>query len=531
MKRLEITSQRKRILGYANKSSKDVKCNPKKALAVDNSRNGTIACKDKSRAKDLLHPRNFKDQEVKSSRSMKSKSRRNVNKQCCRPTSKEVIENDNSGIKIDVKMRENEEHLIAEDSSGNFGSTSSSTQEEAILSSEPEVPPSTKSTQVGLSDALRCGMNSPSNNEERDLEINDFPNILALNGEGDDGNDRIAQEGSIKSSSKKEERPIDQPTEHQTSEGEDHEGETMDSDDKENALASDGYRDLNHKNQPYGRKIFGRQETHENRKKVTQTLDKNLKDGLPSAATGAFGIKYRKPKPTSPKPFRLRTQERGILKETNLERKIHFLAPQKESATVTRFKCENSHKRPDNGIQSNCNSDLLEGREKESEKNFQKSELKQSKTASICSRGQVRPKAATLTPQRRLKSTNQEPKCMITPPGYDKVCVSQKSENSSRKTESPSLQRQLVRQQGSTRKETSSCITPCQKLGVIRETSSKLSRANEAEKLGESETTTATKGTASASRSSSRGRRPVTIPKGPNFHGTHVPKSCIGKIV
>ncbi|XP_020530930.1 uncharacterized protein LOC18446883 isoform X1 [Amborella trichopoda] len=44
-----------------------------------------------------------------------------------------------------------------------------------------------------------------------------------------------------------------------------------------------------------------------------------------------YGAKYKKPKPTNPKPFRLRTDERGILKEANQERRLHLLATLKET--------------------------------------------------------------------------------------------------------------------------------------------------------------------------------------------------------
>jgi hypothetical protein len=40
---------------------------------------------------------------------------------------------------------------------------------------------------------------------------------------------------------------------------------------------------------------------------VNRVIGKTLKGGSIPAATGAQGVKYRKPKPTNPKPFRLRT--------------------------------------------------------------------------------------------------------------------------------------------------------------------------------------------------------------------------------
>ncbi|KAL7602447.1 hypothetical protein Lser_V15G24429 [Lactuca serriola] len=71
------------------------------------------------------------------------------------------------------------------------------------------------------------------------------------------------------------------------------------------------------KNQPLGNKILGKETLKKN--KVVQTA----RPALP---------KCKKPQPTSVKPFRLRTDERGILKEAILERKLNLPACEKEVA-------------------------------------------------------------------------------------------------------------------------------------------------------------------------------------------------------
>lgn len=100
---------------------------------------------------------------------------------------------------------------------------------------------------------------------------------------------------------------------------------------------------------------------------VAQPAEKFCKG---SAATGAPVVKLLKPKSTNPKPFRLRTdvicflmnqpvyiyfyqkhlftinsgfQERGILREANLERKNHAIAPQKEVAATTKLNSGDTH--------------------------------------------------------------------------------------------------------------------------------------------------------------------------------------------
>ncbi|XP_035834910.1 uncharacterized protein LOC110885324 isoform X3 [Helianthus annuus] len=84
---------------------------------------------------------------------------------------------------------------------------------------------------------------------------------------------------------------------------------------KENALnAQDNNRS---NNQLFGNKIVSNEIQKKN--KIVQTA-------------GPAVIKCKKPKPTNIKPFRLRTDERGVLKE---EKKFHFTVPEKEVAKDT----------------------------------------------------------------------------------------------------------------------------------------------------------------------------------------------------
>ncbi|XP_059647929.1 uncharacterized protein LOC132294181 [Cornus florida] len=562
MKKLEITSQRKRVLGYSYKSSKDIRRNPKKSLPLDPSGRQLNACKDKTRLKDSLHRQNLKDQEAKSLRGMKRESKGKFNNHCS-SVPKEMVEIDSSDMEIDVKSRDGstipssrinkhyelEEHLT------------NSTQEEAINSLE--APPSTENSDAVssddskearsseensdalLSDHSGGEMNTQSNSDERDLEENGLPKVQAPNGEGDEGSEGNDQEKKMKSSSEHALSSRDHLAENQPSEVAGHESEAMDSDDKENALvASDDNRNFDHNNNNNcGTKILGRQETSENTKKVVALMvEKNLKEGLTTTGASAQEVKYRKPKTTHPKPFRLRTDERGILKEANFERKNHFLAPQKEVAVVPKFSSGNSQKRQGgHDIQRNekcleqqkCGNDTHEGSEKELEENIQKVECK-SKSGLKISKGQVRPRISMLTPQRCSALTHQQSIPVISHLEDGKDSMSKKSENHRlRKTKSSSLERQLIRPQrvASTKKALISHMTLGQQLGVIKETSSTISRPKEAGKLSESCTPPATKAIASvaSSRVSSQRRRPATIPKKPNFHNVHVPKSCARK--
>ncbi|GFP88685.1 hypothetical protein PHJA_001012200 [Phtheirospermum japonicum] len=120
-----------------------------------------------------------------------------------------------------------------------------------------------------------------------------------------------------------------------SSEGERDENEFLDGDnDKENAAATDENRMHNENPKQNGRKVLAmNDQSGQVRKKVTQAQDRNLKESLISCSSTV--VKLKKPKATNPKPFRLRTDERGILKETKLERRPEHVAPQTQSVTLS----------------------------------------------------------------------------------------------------------------------------------------------------------------------------------------------------
>ncbi|KAJ0879929.1 hypothetical protein HanRHA438_Chr10g0457151 [Helianthus annuus] len=180
---------------------------------------------------------------------------------------------------------------------------------------------------------------------------------------------------------------------------------------KENALnAQDNNRS---NNQLFGNKIVSNEIQKKN--KIVQTA-------------GPAVIKCKKPKPTNIKPFRLRTDERGVLKE---EKKFHFTVPEKEVAKDTCVK----------------------------KQTYRVAKNEKSNTV-----------------LRRPESSQQR-------------------SSASLRTRSPR----------------------CQQLGVI-ENSSKLT--SDVKVVGNK-----TRGV-SATRSTSRGKPTVTVAKEPNFHTSHLPRTC-----
>ncbi|KAL7236183.1 hypothetical protein ACSBR1_019446 [Camellia fascicularis] len=535
MRRLEITSQRKRILGYSNKSLKDIRRDPDKSLPLNPSRRKLSAYKDKSKAKELFRPPNCKEKGNKSLRCIEKGNKP------CNSMPQETVENDLSSMEIDMKSRDGlvlgssritegnacEEWLSTEKTSGNLD-TVNSTREEAVTCLE--VVPLTKNSDMVLLDASRGEMSTSSNSKEGSLEENDFPKFEENSEGGNESSEGIDKEGKTKASSEKRENLEDHSTESENLGVIGYEGEAVDSNDKENALASDG----NGCEASSGRKIFHKRETNEITKKVNQTQDKKLKEGLIVDTTGAQGVKYKKPKPTNPKPFRLRTDERGILKEANLERKMQALVPHKEIVAASMLPSRSLHKKHANEIQRNencleqrkCNHDTSESSGNELQKNHQKDEPKQSRTAS---EGQAYPKVATITPQRCSKSTQQKPKPITSRLEYGRDVTSQKLENSLRKTKSSSQHEQFISPKGVA--STKKAMACGKQLTVIKEISSTASRSEEAGEPSHSDISHANKpATSSASRSLSRGKSPLTIPKEPNFHNIHVPKCCARKV-
>ncbi|XP_010647983.1 uncharacterized protein LOC104878836 isoform X1 [Vitis vinifera] len=599
MKQLEITSQRKRVLGYSVKSSRDIERDPNKQLPSDTSRRKFGTRKVKSRVYDSLRLQNCKGREDKSSRCPKSKSKVEDLQKCKGSLPHEGVENDSSDMEIDEKPRDNsidgsslsctsksyenghekEPSQIAHSdvalSDTSKGDMNSNSEENNFSEFQTLSEEGTKSS--GGSDVdVKTESSSLSDSEDRVSEQKNMRQFQTQTGEGNESSGGSEHEEKKKSSSRKRRFLEDHPPKNQISEEAGHHNEDKESNDNENALTSDSeeaghnnevkeesdekenvsasndkennseamenddkenvsasddnshHRKLKSNKDHCERKLLGRHGVGGTMKKVTQLLDRTCKESFNPAAAGTQSVKC-KPKPTNPKPFRLRTDERGILKEAKLERRLHGLAPLKEITAVSRFPSVNSQRRNGVDIQRNekcpgqearCRSNTHDkGSEKEPEKITQN---QPTKTACKNSKGKVEPRIDTVTPQRQTVFKCPEPYLMTPPLKSDKEDAPQ---SSSRKTKSSLLQKKLVRPQGIA----SSSLMKTVQLGVIKETSSTISAPKEARKPWERSVISATKAP-SATRSSSRGRRPTTIPKEPNFHSIHTPKSCTRKL-
>ncbi|BFG42225.1 hypothetical protein CerSpe_284990 [Prunus speciosa] len=488
MKKLEITSGNKHVLGY------------NKPLPLDTSRKQFRGREVKSRVFDSLHSKNCKGQEAKS---VKRKNKETDLKQCCDPVPHEgVNDNDSTDMEADEKSRNGT--LEGFSLSGTAKSSGVNGDEQCMGTGKTSEPPLGENQLEVLSETSKGDPTSLSSSKDRDSEENDDKENAK------DGNGPVEK---LKLSSEKantvENMHKDDDKENGlASDNPENENEAFESDDKENNKASHENRDLD-TNGHSKRKNLGKHDPSKNSQKVNQA-DKTKKESSTSAATNAQGMKNRKPKSTNPKPFRFRTDERGMLKEATSDKKVH--APLKEITLVKLPGAKPINKQNVIQMTKNClgQSDNENDTQGSSEKRFdRRTQLDENgkKGAKKTSKRNFERNLSVVTQQNET--------------GQDRIQKPDKE-----RTKSPMVQKKFVRPRGADstgRKAMVSPKTPCQ-LSVIKETPwTNIRPKKAANPCSASPATNCT-----PSRSLSRGRRPATIPKEPHFHSIHVPKSCTG---
>ncbi|KAB2602687.1 hypothetical protein D8674_003692 [Pyrus ussuriensis x Pyrus communis] len=442
MKKLEITSGKKHVLGY------------NKLLPLDTSRKQFRGREVKSRVFDSLRSNNCKGQEAKT---LKRKNmEKDLRQHCDAAPREEVDDNDSSDMEVDQKSREGALE----------GFSMSATSQSGRLNGENQVEI--------LSETLNGDTTSLSGSEEKDSKEN-YNKENANNGNG------YEEKTKLRSEKRSTLEQVD------------------DDDDKENNTASEENRGLNITDHST-RINLGKHDASKNSQKVNQA-DKIPKESSTSAASNAQGVKYRKLKSTNPKPFRFRTNERGMLKEATSEKKVH--APLKEIALVGTPGAKSTSKHQ-NVIQitKNClgQSEHENDTQGRCEKRLdRRTRLKENgmKGATCLKTPKVdfERKASVVTPLRRKVST------------YEKASP-EREHKSKERTKSPKVQQRSVTRRGadsSRKKAVVSSRTPCQ-LSVIKETSSRKIRPKKA--VAPCSASPATKGSGSSpSRSFVKGTK------------------------
>nr|DAD48239.1 TPA_asm: hypothetical protein HUJ06_018176 [Nelumbo nucifera] len=533
MKNLALSSQRKHASPHSCViPSRYRTYNPKKALPPSDQSKARSARKVISRDKVSSVYRDYKGQQANSSR-LKSQTKGNLQNNH-EPLPPEQVDNDSSDMEIDGKSRDGSLEVFS--LSGGSGSQESNVREGNLTSTEnsgnsrsaatcsipeelggtSEKSPIMKNLPLVLTNAQSCEASSISTSE-KDLKQKDPPLSPTLKAKGESGHEEVIIRCKPQDGMDSEDLSI-----HQTSNGAG-DKEAVESDDKENDLSSDNNRKLNINSDHSERKILGRHnEACQNHHKVTQVTGKKSNGCSVSVTAGTQGVKYKKTKLTNPKPFRLRTDERGILKEANLERRLNFLPPLKGITTVPSVTIVSAQRRHGQGDelqneksqkQRKHENFALEGNKNQTDRNVQKIQLQGMKPAYH--------NTSNLSAETKMAS--------IVPKLEDgREVTAQNPKSRTKQAMSPSVQQQRIRTQrvASLMKKTTSLASTNQ-LNITKETSKIVSQPKAAAESIETSTTSAKAG---AVGSSTRGRRHATIPKEPNFHNIHIPKSCTKKL-
>ncbi|XP_054789377.1 uncharacterized protein LOC129294935 isoform X2 [Prosopis cineraria] len=251
-------------------------------------------------------------------------------------------------------------------------------------------------------------------------------------------------------------------------------------------------------------------------------LRKKQKKPTSNATTGSKVVKYRKLRPTNPKPFKLRTDERGILKEANLEKKP--LSPLKETTakggkTMRKRVIQRNEQDSDNNSCEDRTNHATEG------------DKSVSIQCSVLGNSNMEVNRLYATPQRRDGPKFQKPIDTAERP-KQREKAAQKLDDNFKRT-SHMTQPKLVRPRSalSRKKENGLFVTPGkQHLSAIDENSSN-PKPKEAAKAGNNSDSSRSKVCSANSSSRSRPRKTIlTVPKEPNFQSLHVPKSCTKKM-
>ncbi|XP_010434737.1 PREDICTED: uncharacterized protein LOC104718655 [Camelina sativa] len=218
-------------------------------------------------------------------------------------------------------------------------------------------------------------------------------------------------------------------------------------DNKENSSALDNNRKVDQATYPLLRKkVFGKKENFKTTQKVMTAADKCFNGKTVSACTR---VKYTKPKLTNPKPFRLRTDERQILKEAHTEKKPQCTLAKEETASIMGFHGEN-----------------------------------------------LGPKHQPVRVEKNITSRLKAPR------GTSTTLVSENMINSKRVA--LGRKKQVARKGVETVKETSQVNGESKEVAIINKPAVCAIASGE--------------------------KRHATVPKGPNFHSIHIPKSCTKRV-
>ncbi|CAK8530386.1 unnamed protein product [Lathyrus sativus] len=225
---------------------------------------------------------------------------------------------------------------------------------------------------------------------------------------------------------------------------------------------------------------------------------KIYKKSTPTTA-GSHVVKYRKLKPTNPKPFKFRTDERGILKEANLEKKI--TSPSTDTTAKDDKAAIRKHKNKNQTYMSQSDRD-----------NYSNCDEKSHKTA------QSDQDSYSSWDVKSHKTTQRHQTGNIHSDNNSNSKVNHKlSAKTPQRNAGAKLQKNIVLDENFNRKSKMMQHDGVRPLSVLSRKKEKVALVKPKETAKSSKHDDAT---------CLQGRRALTVPKEPKFHSIHVPKSC-----
>ncbi|KAI5448274.1 uncharacterized protein LOC127083643 [Lathyrus oleraceus] len=230
---------------------------------------------------------------------------------------------------------------------------------------------------------------------------------------------------------------------------------------------------------------------------------KIYKKSTPTTA-GSQVVKYRKLKPTNPKPFKFRTDERGILKEANLEKKI--TSPLKDTMAKDDKAAIRKYKNKNETYMSQSDRDNYSNWDEKSHKTAQSDQDSYSSWDEKSHKTTQRHQSGNIHSDNNSNSEVNHKLSAKTPqvnPGAKLQKNVVLDENFKRKSK--------MMQHG---------VRP---LSVLSRKKDKVAVVKPSDIVKPKETAKSSK---HDDATCLQGRRALTVPKEPKFHSIHVPKSC-----
>ncbi|XP_038887894.1 uncharacterized protein LOC120077873 isoform X2 [Benincasa hispida] len=551
MKKLEITGAKKNVLGDEKNALGDGQSLPQDVLKKK-FRGREV----KSRVFDSLRTHSSKCQDVKSVRALKRRSKeKKIKPSLPDHVAQKIVDEDTSDMDIDVKSRQVSMQgcSLSISSKSNEGNPDelSRTEDPDSLSKDSNVT-SISNSEERFSEksdlkVVLCEVEDEKNqeyyHEERVkpgaselLESDDKENAAEINeGNREEKALQIVEPlnentDQVSKNSRDDETKVLCEVEHETNNKCNHEGRMksreiqmnvseLESDDKENivsankenAVTSDddiehesetttnenvapNYNRENNSQDQSERLAFGKLESSKNAAKVKGVLKKTVKEKSTPAAVGSHGLKPSRPKSTNPKPFRLRTDERGVLREANLAKKLN--CPLKDITASRRFHGDKLERKNQYAKQnSECENHVEEEHEQRMLENKTQDDSRGGTVPDSLKNAKedFELKLCTMDSQNcvALKHKKQS-LCRQPEPGNDRS--TKKTEDNLKTTKLEEIQQRVRKPRRRARNKTSMKIS-----------SEKASRK--------------------PSEALSRKRRPAaTIPKEPNLHSNHLPR-------